>query len=290
MKKLRFDAVSYVLENGNAHHKLQTLILLGGNVEEQRRLTRELKSLQNPDGGWPWQLKKGNASGISQTARTLQLLWSVGEKKDSESSKRAVSFLLKEQNPDGGWSENPELEDTIPKESKWISTKYSGFQTADAIIALIEAGYLRDERVKNAVDFLRKTQNEEGGWPSYVGPDYPYEGSDVAVTDHIVLAFLKFGEPKNSLVIKNAVKALVKHRESWKEPVDAATALCVFLTLDYPVNHEYVEELGTNLVETQRPDGGWNYFGDLPSNPGQTLYCMEQLLKCGVEISRQPSL
>lgn len=290
MKKLRYDAVSYVLKNGNAHHKLKMLILLGGRVDEQQKLMRELKSLQNPDGGWPWQLKKGNASGIAQTARTLQLLWRTGEDKDSETTKRAVSFLLRNQNPDGGWSENPELEGTIPKESRWISTKYSGFQTADAVNALIGAGYLRDERVKNAIDFLRRAQNEEGGWPSYVGPDYPFAGSDIATTDHIVIAFLKFGEPKNSLVIQNAVKALVTHRESWKDPLDAATALCVFLTLDYPLNHEYVEELVTNLVKTQRPDGGWHYFGALPSNPGQTLECLEQLVKCGVEILRKNSL
>lgn len=284
MKRLRYDAVSYILKKGNAHHKLQTLTLLGGKVDEQQKLMTELKSLQHPDGGWPWQLKKGNASGIAQTARTLQLLWKVGESKDSETTKRALAFLLRKQNPDGGWSENPELEGTIPKESKWISTKYSGFQTADVVNALIEAGYSRDKRVKNAVNFLRRAQNEEGGWPSYVGPDYPFKGSDIATTDHIVIAFLKVGEPNNSPILKNAVKALVKHRESWKDPLDAATALCVFLTLDYPPNHEYVEELVTNIIRTQKPDGGWNYFGDLPSNPGQTLECLEQLVKCGVEI------
>jgi len=284
MKKLRYDAVSYIQKNGNAHHKLQLSILFGNKVEEQRKLVKELKSFQNPDGGWPWSLKKGNASGISQTARTLQLFWKVGENKDSETTIRALSFLLGKQNPDGGWSENPELEGTIPKESKWMSTKYSGFQTADVVNTLIEAGYSGDERVKKAIDFLRRAQNEEGGWPSYVGPDYPYEGSDVAVTDHIVLAFLKFGEPRNSPIIKNAVKALVKHWDNWNEPIDAATALCVFLTLDYPINHEYVEELVTNLIRTQKPDGGWNYFGDLPSNLGQTLDCLEQLRKCGVSV------
>jgi len=280
MKKLRYNAVFYILENGNAHHKLQ-MFLLGLESEDKQKLVRELKSMQNQNGGWPWQLLKDNPSGISQTARTLELLLRTGENKDSNTVKRAVSFLLQRQKPDGGWSENPELNGIIPKEWSWISTRHSGYQTADVINALAEAGYAKDTRIVKAIGFLRNAQNEEGGWPSYVGPDYPFEGSDIATTDHIVSAFLKLGEPKNSPLIENAVKALVKHRESWKEPIDAATALCVFLMLDYPTSHEYVEELVANLIRTQRPDGGWNYFGDLPSNPGQTLDCLEQLIKCG---------
>jgi len=290
MKRLRYDAVSYVQKNGNAHHKLKMLLLLKGKAENRRKLIEELKSLQNTDGGWPWQLLKGNPSGVSQTARTLELLMKAGENKDSDAVKRAVSFLLERQKPDGGWSESPELKGIIPREWNWISTRYSGYQTADVINALVEAGYAKDARIAKAFGFLRSAQNEEGGWPSYVGSDYPYEGSDIATTDHIVAAFLKVGEPKDSPLVKNAVKVLVKHREGWKEPIDAATALCVFLILDYPLNHEYVKELASDLINTQRPDGGWNWFGDFPSNPSQTLDCIEQLAKCSVEISRRTPL
>ena len=118
----------------------------------------------------------------------------------------------------------------------------------------------------------------------YVGPDYPYEGSDIAVMDHIVTALLRSGEQKNSLVLKKAVAALLKRREDWKGPVDGAAVLCVFLMFNYPLNHEYVRELVANLIESQRSDGGWNWFGDLPSNPAQTVDCIEQLIKCGVEV------
>jgi len=284
MTKLRYDAVSYVLKNGNQYHKLKMMMALGGRREDRQKLTTEIKLLQNSDGGWPWQLQKGKPSGISQTARTLQLLLKVGEDRNSDTVRRAVSFQLQRQNPDGGWSENPELEGVIPKEHNWISTRYSGFQTADVILALAEAGYSKDARVLKALEFLRGAQNEEGGWPSYVGPDYPYKGSDIATTDHIVAAFLKLGEPKNSLILKNAVKALLKHRGDWDSPIDAATALNVFLMLDYPLRHEYIRELVKNLVESQKPDGGWNWFGDTPTNPAQTVDCIEQLEKCGAKI------
>ncbi len=282
--KLKYDAVSYVLENGNSFHKLKLLLMLNLQPEKRRKLVRELKSLQSPDGGWPWQLQKGKPSGISQTARNLELLLKAGESRDSDIVKRAVLFLLQTQREDGGWSENPELKEVIPKDWNWVSTEHSGYQTADAINALIEAGYSKDARVAKAVNFLLKTQNEEGGWPSYVSPDYPYEGSDIAAMDHIVTALLGFGEPKDSLVLKKAVDALLKHREDWKEPVDGAAVLCVFLMLDYPLNHEYVRELVANLIESQRPDGGWNWFGDLPSSPAQTVDCLEQLVKCGIKV------
>jgi len=283
MTKLRYDAVSYVLKNGNQYHKLKMLMTLGVKREDYPKLVTELKSMQNLDGGWPWQLERRRPSGVSQTARTLDLLLNVGEDRDSDTVRRAVSFLLQRQHPDGGWSENPELEGIIPKEHNWISTRYSGFQTADAIVALAGAGYANDTRVLKALDFLRREQNEEGGWPSYVGPEYPYEGSDVASTDHIVLAFLKLEEPKDSDVLRNAVNALLKHRNDWDSPIDAATALNVFLMLDYPIEHEYVRELVKNLIETQKPDGGWNWFGDLPTNPAQTVDCIEQLAKCGAK-------
>jgi len=282
--KLKYDAVSYVLENGNPFHKLKLLVMLDLQPEKRRKLVGELKSLQNRDGGWPWRVQKGKPSGISQTARTLELLLKTGESKSSDMVKRAVAFLFQKQNKDGGWSENPELKEIIPKDWNWISTEYSGYQTADAISALIEAGYSKDERIIKAVNFLYQAQNEEGGWPSFVGPEYPYEGSDIAAMDHVVAVLLKFGEPKNSSVLKKAVDALLKHREDWKEPVGGAAVLNVFLMLDYPLDHKYVRELVANLIESQRPDGGWSWFGDLPSNPAQTVDSLEQLLKCGVEV------
>jgi hypothetical protein len=49
------------------------------------------------------------------------------------------------------------------------------------------------------------------------------------------------------------------------------------LASGHPPDDEYVSELVDWLIEAQRLDGGWNWFGDLPSNPSQTVYCLEQL-------------
>ncbi|MDH5783896.1 MAG: terpene cyclase/mutase family protein [Candidatus Bathyarchaeota archaeon] len=282
--KLKYDAVSYVLQTGNPFHKLKLSLISNTQPEEQQKLVKQLRSLQNPDGGWPWQLQEGKPSGTSQTARTLELLLKAGENEDSNTAKCSVAFLFQMQKEDGGWSENPELREIIPQKWSWISTQHSGYQAADAVNALIEEGYSNDARVAKAVNFFYRAQNEEGGWPSYVSPDHQHESSDIAAMDHVVSALLSFGEPKDSVVLRRAVDALLMQRENWKEPVDGTAVLCVFLMLDYPLNHEYVRELVANLIESQRPDRGWNWFDDLPSNPAQTVDSIEQLIRCGVEV------
>lgn len=138
MKKLKYDAVSYVFKNGNTKHKLALILTLGSSKEDKKKLVEELNLMQNSDGGWSWQLKRGNPSGVSQTAITLELLLKAGIDKNSMVVKRAVSFLLQRQKFEGGWSENSELEGIIPKESDYLS-KYGGFQTAYVMNAVIEA-------------------------------------------------------------------------------------------------------------------------------------------------------
>lgn len=281
MRRLRYDAISYILRNGNSFHKLKLAHILGLNGD-RRKLVEELRSLQNQDGGWPWQLVAGNMSGVSDTAKVLELLPHVCVNRASSTIKRTVSFLLVRQHRDGGWSENPELEGIIPSEWNWISTRYSGYQTAEVVNALIEAGYFGEE-VGRGIDFLRSIQNEEGGWPSHVGPS-PYTGSDIASTDHIVLAFLRYGEPKGSPVFQRAEKMLLEKRGMIDSPVNETAVLSTLLAIGYSPEDEYVLELVEGIIEAQRLDGGWNWFGDLPSNPMQTVDCLEQLVKCGVEI------
>ena len=226
---------------------------------------------------------RGKAEWNKPNRSTLELLLKAGENEDSNTAKCSVAFLFQMQKEDGGWSENPELREIIPQKGSWISTQHSGYQTADAVNALIEEGYSNDARVAKAVNFFYRAQNE-GGWPSYVSPDHQHESSDIAAMDHVVSALLSFGEPKDSVVLRRAVDALLMQRENWKEPVDGTAVLCVFLMLDYPLNHEYVRELVANLIESQRPDRGWNWFDDLPSNPAQTVDSIEQLIRCGVEV------
>ncbi|UCH56704.1 MAG: terpene cyclase/mutase family protein [Candidatus Bathyarchaeota archaeon] len=274
MRKLLYDAISYVLEHGNAFNRLKLAHIMGKKRDYQP-LVDNLLSMQNEDGGWPWQLEAGSPSGVSDTAKVLELLAEVGLERTSSPIRKAASYLLDLQNEDGGWSESRELEGMIPREWTWISTKHSGYQTADAVNALSQAGYKGDE-VWRAIDFLKASQNEEGGWHSHIGSD-PNQVTDVATTDHILRALLRNGEPRESQTIKRAEEMLMGKIGETDSPVNTASVLCALKLLGYTGEDERFSQMVGWLVDHQRPDGGWNWFGELPSNPSQTVDCLEQL-------------
>jgi squalene-hopene/tetraprenyl-beta-curcumene cyclase len=86
---------------------------------------------------------------------------------------RAVDWLLKIQNEDGGWGESCDS----------YSLDYKGYepapstasQTAWALLALMSAGEADHPAVARGVKYLQSTQDEEGLWPEefYTGGGFP---------------------------------------------------------------------------------------------------------------------
>ncbi len=282
MLTLKHDAVKYVLDHGNAYQKAYLARALGRKIDQN--LIDELVSLQNADGGWPWQFRPGAPSSIVGTSRTLELLLKISLEEGAAVVTDAVYFLLAHRRSDGGWAENPKLSGIIPSEMAWISTIHSmTYATADAVNALTVAGYSDHVSVRKALGFLLRTQNEEGGWDSHVGADYPY-GTDIASMDVIVKALALSGRDKRSLVFRRAVEAILLNTDDWKHSVCAAAALNAFLRLGYDPDHQHVTGLVHILLDAQKPDGGWSPLLQGASDPGQTAYCAKQLTKCNVEV------
>jgi hypothetical protein len=281
MVRLRFDAESYVLQYGSAYDKLYLARAL--KQEPDARWVEELLAWQNPNGGWARELGKGGPSGVVRSARVLELLLKTGVNASSATAGRATRFLISSQRADGGWAENPELADLIPKEETWVSAQHSmTYTTADAVNALIQAGLTELPNVERGILFLRTTQNDDGGWDSHPAPGQPHK-TDVAAMDVIVKALVLSGEPKVSSLFRRTVDALVSNRAHWDIPVSAASVLNVFCRLGYPPEHPYVRELVDTLTQTQANDGGWSWFGTGPSDPSQTAYCVKQLVKCAIQ-------
>jgi hypothetical protein len=280
--RIRFDAVKYIDENGNIFDKLCLVDVL--NQQPDKNLIEDLLSLQNPDEGFPWKLLGKIPSSIVMTSRVLELLFKIGFDKNSFEVKKGINFLVNKQRLDGGWSENPELAPYIPKEHGWISIEHSmTWATGEVVIALIKVGYPNHASIKNAVSFLKRTQKDDGGWNSHVGKNYPY-GTDLASMDSIVRALLLSGEDRTSDIMKRVVSTLLKYRNKWESPVDASAVLDIFLNLGYDPKNEYVKELVQTLIRTQKPNGSWSPIETLATDPTQTLYCFQQLKKCGVQI------
>ena len=85
--------------------------------------------------------------------------------------RRAVHWLERHQNADGGWGEDARSY----RDPAWIGRGVSTpSQTAWALLALHAAGE-RSEAVALGVDFLVTTQREDGGWDEdhYTGTGFP---------------------------------------------------------------------------------------------------------------------
>lgn len=272
----RYDPISYILKEGNIYCKLQLYDVLGCSRPD---LIGEYLTLQNTDGGWPWELKNGNPSSVAETARAVRFLKDKnGYKSEIE---KTIPFLLEHQREDGGWAENLELVSLIPKEWDWMSCYHSSTSTTGSVIcALLEGIPREDSRLQKALYFLKKTQTEDGGWPYRVGPGYRY-GTDIASVDDVLHALIAVGESKDSPVIQKAIGALQKNYHLWTEPIDASSAISILHLLGYPADHPWIQELVSNIFNAQHENGGWNWLGDFPTSPGITLFCVEQLITVG---------
>ncbi len=287
MTTLRSDGVTFVLEHGSAYDKLYLYDALGRSPDQS--LVAELLRLPNTDGGWPWLMRAGTPSSVVTTARTLELLLKAALAPSDHTATDAVCFLLALQRADGGWSENQALAGHIPSTMPWISTSHSmTYATADVVNALMKTGYARHVSVGKAVAFLRRTQNDEGGWSPHVGPGSP-PGTDIASMDVIVKALVLAGEGRQSAVLKWAAEAVVSNWEDWKYPACASSALNVMLRAGYSPDDPHVQGLVTSLIASQQNDGGWSPLAAGASDPGQTAYCVKQLMKCGVRLFPQTS-
>ncbi len=85
---------------------------------------------------------------------------------------RALDWLVKHQNSDGGWGERCESYREPRLRGVGDST---ASQTAWAVMALVAGGRTDSEAAKRGINYLISNQNSEGGWdePEYTGTGFP---------------------------------------------------------------------------------------------------------------------
>lgn len=94
-----------------------------------------------------------NQDKTSRQARNFRILMNLREGKSARERKRLLETITAEQNPDGGWSQTPEL----------ASDAYATGQT---LYMLARAGVKpQATAMKKGVEFLIRTQHEDGSWP-----------------------------------------------------------------------------------------------------------------------------
>jgi squalene-hopene/tetraprenyl-beta-curcumene cyclase len=150
-------------------HALEMLAALGrGESECARAGCRRLLELQEQDGSW---FGRWGVNHIYGTAAALPALIACGFAPEHPAIRRAVAWLYKHQNEDGGFGEDCRSY----RERSWIGRGEStASQTAWALLALHAAGE-RGERVARALGWLVESQRADGTWdePHYTGTGFP---------------------------------------------------------------------------------------------------------------------
>ena len=144
------------------------------------------------------------------TAHIVEMLAAEGLA-DTEPCRRAVTWLLRAQEPDGSWF------------GRWGANYVYG--TGAAVPALVAAGVDPSaESIRRAVQWLAAKQNPDGGWGedmrSYDDRAWAGRGTSTASqTAWALLALLAAGE--RSAVVERGVRFLVdtqRHDGTWDEP------------------------------------------------------------------------
>jgi squalene-hopene/tetraprenyl-beta-curcumene cyclase len=139
---------------------LELLGTLGyrADFEPARRAIHFLRRTQRHDGPW---FGRWGVNYIYGTWSVLRGLRAIGEDPRQEYVQRAVRWLERCQNRDGGWGETCESYDRPELAGRGESTPS---QTAWALLGLLAAGRTAGAAVERGVAYLLRTQLPDGGW------------------------------------------------------------------------------------------------------------------------------
>jgi squalene-hopene/tetraprenyl-beta-curcumene cyclase len=149
------------------------LAQLGETRQTSAVLARGIDALkldQQKDGSW---FGRWGMNYIYGTWSALCALAAAGEDPQSEPVRRAVAWLTRIQNPDGGWGESG---DSYRLDYKaFESSPSTSSQTAWALLGLMAAGEADNPAVARGVAYLAATQGEDGFWnePFHTATGFP---------------------------------------------------------------------------------------------------------------------
>ena len=136
--------------------------LIGLGFEEQhpsvRGAIRYLHDSQDFSGTW---YGRWGCNYIYGTFLALRGLAAVDPERHDTRFERAARWFIEKQNADGGWGEMPHSYDDPMLKGIGPSTPS---QTGWALLALIAAGKADCEAARRGVEYLLKSQREDGGW------------------------------------------------------------------------------------------------------------------------------
>jgi squalene-hopene/tetraprenyl-beta-curcumene cyclase len=181
VRELPFLDFGEVIDEPSADVTAHTVEMLGvlelGETPAARSGVQWLIDQQEADGSW---FGRWGINHVYGTGAAVPGLIAAGVHPSRACIRRAVDWLERHQNEDGGWGEDPRSYD----DPNWIGRGPStASQTAWALLALHAAGE-RSQALARGVGWLVSTQREDGGWdePQYTGTGFP---SDYYINYHL---------------------------------------------------------------------------------------------------------
>lgn len=302
--KLRYNPFPLIFEQGDERSKLACLAFFGQTDSPQgNTCLLSLLKQQRPDGAFPSRFD-AETWGMQETIRHTLLLLKVGMSATGVNVSSAVQYVLKRQNPDGGWCENAELE--LPPGQTWLNNRQSiTWLTTDVVDLLRQVGMGACPERMAALEWLRAVQNVDGGWPSVADQTEDRQSDPDATAQIAFLMAELYGEDDPVYLkgkqlfdshldqcAKDAERGYwIRLRDGERERLDVyhLTHLLMSWLLDpprrlqsgYDAADPRVMGMMEALVDLQREDGGWRPFFSEESSPLYTVLAVEVLVLSG---------
>ncbi len=133
------------------------------------RAVAYVRGAQEFDGAW---FGRWGVNYIYGTWQSITGLVEVGVAQDDPAVTAGARWLLEHQQSCGGWGESPDTYENPDLRGQGVPT---ASQTAWAVLGLLAAGLKDHPTVQAGIDFLLRTQNENGTWdePQFTGTGFP---------------------------------------------------------------------------------------------------------------------
>jgi squalene-hopene/tetraprenyl-beta-curcumene cyclase len=129
-----------------------------------------LKTEQEENGSW---FGRWGTNYIYGTWSVLSALEHVSDEARRDLVEPAAAWLESIQHEDGGWGEDNDS--YLDPSRSCVGDRSTAFQTAWALLGLMASGRAGSESVRRGVDYLMRTQHEDGHWsdPEFTAPGFP---------------------------------------------------------------------------------------------------------------------
>lgn len=305
--RLKYNPFPFIFTFGNAPVKLACLEFFGfNNSRYAKECVINIIKQQQPDGAFLSSLNH-RKWGMREAVRNTLLLLKTGLPVHHGNIMSAVQLILGQQRSDGGWSENKTLK--IPPEMVELSSTQSvTWLTADVVELLRNVGMAEEKACKKAMTWLKKMQNEYGGWYCYsgaIGEQKKSKGDPDSTAQITFMIGEIFGDDdpayhKGRKLFEQWLDEYVEDvergyrirlRDDRKENLDVYHLTHLFLSSlvdvprrfqkGYDCSDRRVKKIMEKLVDIQLEDGSWRPFWANESSPVYTVLALKVLISSG---------